>query len=53
MLSEHAAEFGLVPGEVYNLDMFQAERNPTGSNFRIETSLDFKECGVLETDIIR
>ncbi len=53
VLAERAAEFGIVPGEVYNLDMFQAERNPNQSNFRIETSLDFKECGVLENDIIR
>jgi len=43
---------GLVVGDVYNLDLFHAERNKSGSNFRIETSLDFKECGVLESDII-
>ncbi len=53
VLAERAVELGLAVGEVYRLDMFQAERNPTGSNFRIETSLDFKECGVLENDIIR
>lgn len=52
-LAARGAEFGLVVGEVYDLDMFQAERNPVGSNFRIQTSLDFKECGVLENDIIR
>jgi fibro-slime domain-containing protein len=47
-----AASAGMTLGEVYNLDLFHAERNPTGSNFRIETSLDFKECGVLESDIV-
>ncbi len=52
-LAARGAEFGLTVGQVYNLDMFQAERNPVGSNFRIQTSLDFKECGVLEDDIIR
>ncbi len=52
-LSAVAGEFGLEVGEVYPLDLFQAERNPGGSNFRIETSLDFKECGVLDSDIIR
>lgn len=48
-----AEEFGLKVGQVYPLDLFQAERNPTGSNFRIETSLDFKECGILPTDVVR
>lgn len=46
------AAHGMVVGSVYNLDLFHAERNPTGSNFRIETSLDFTECGVLEGDIV-
>jgi fibro-slime domain-containing protein len=40
-------ELGLQVGEVYSLDMFQAERNPGGSNFQIDTSLDFKECVVI------
>jgi fibro-slime domain-containing protein len=37
---------GLTKGKVYNLDMFQAERHPGGSNFRISTTLDFQSCGV-------
>jgi fibro-slime domain-containing protein len=52
-LDASAGELGLQVGEVYRLDLFQAERNPTGSNFRIETSLDFKECGILPDDIVR
>lgn len=47
-----AAANGMTVGNVYTLDLFHAERNPTGSNFRIETSLDFQECGVLAGDII-
>jgi len=43
---------GLTLGEVYDLDLFQAERNPVGSNFRLETSLDFTECGVILPDDI-
>ncbi len=40
-------------GEVYDLDLFQAERNPSGSNFRIDTTLDFTDCGeILDDDII-
>ena len=52
-LDDRAAEFGMTLGEVYQLDLFQAERNPTGSNFQIATSLDFKECGVLSGDLVR
>lgn len=45
---------GLTVGSVYTLDLFQAERNPTGSNFRIDTSLDFTECGeILPVDIVK
>jgi fibro-slime domain-containing protein len=44
---------GLTLGEVYTLDLFQAERNPTGSNFRIETTLDFADCGTIVTDVPR
>jgi fibro-slime domain-containing protein len=50
-LDAQAATLGLTIGEVYDLDLFQAERNPGGSNFRIETSLDFEECGILPGDV--
>lgn len=50
-LDARATELGIQVGNVYKLDLFQAERNPGGSNFRIETSLDFKECGILPSDI--
>jgi fibro-slime domain-containing protein len=47
-------DVGLTKGEVYHFDLFQAERNPVGSNFRIETTLDFTQCGeVLPDDIIK
>ena len=42
---------GLTKGNVYTLDLFQAERNPTGSNFRIETTLDFADCGAIVDDV--
>lgn len=45
-------ELGLTLGNVYDLDLFQAERNPFGSNFRLETTLDFTECGVILPDDI-
>lgn len=47
-----AAQFGLTIGQVYPLDLFQAERRTSESNFRIETTLDFTECGqILPADI--
>lgn len=51
-LDTFAAANGLVIGSVYSLDLFHAERNPTGSNFRIDTTLDFKECAILQSDLI-
>ncbi len=50
-LDARAAELGITVGKVYKLDLFQAERNPGGSNFRIETTLDFRECGILPGDV--
>lgn len=44
-------DLSLTQGRVYTLDLFQAERNPTGSNFRIETTLDFADCGSIVDDV--
>lgn len=45
-LDELALQAGLVIGEVYSLDLFNAERHPSGSNFTITTSMTFVDCGV-------
>lgn len=37
---------GLTPGEIYQLDFFWAERHVVDSNFLIETSLEFIDCGI-------
>jgi fibro-slime domain-containing protein len=37
-LDQRAAELGLSTGEVYDLQVFHAERNYSGSNYRFETS---------------
>lgn len=42
-----AAELGLEPGGIYPLELFQAERHPTGSTFRVDTSLRFTSCGTV------
>jgi fibro-slime domain-containing protein len=53
-LDEKAEELGLTVGKVYDFDLFQAERQTIGSNFRIETTLDFTECGtVLDGDVVK
>jgi fibro-slime domain-containing protein len=41
-----AGEIGLVVGEEYPLDFFQAERHITQSNLRIDTTLELKPQGV-------
>lgn len=46
-LAEQATAFGLEVGNVYTFDLFQAERQPSESNFRLETTLDFTGCGVV------
>jgi fibro-slime domain-containing protein len=52
-LDAKATDFGLEVGKSYTFDLFQAERQPSGSNFRLETTLSFTGCGViLPPDII-
>jgi fibro-slime domain-containing protein len=52
-LDAKATAFGLEVGKSYTFDLFQAERQPTGSNFRLETTLSFTGCGViLPPDVI-
>jgi fibro-slime domain-containing protein len=46
VLDELAAKNGLTIGQVYTLDLFNAERHPSGSNFKITTSMTFVDCGV-------
>jgi fibro-slime domain-containing protein len=44
-LDEHKDELGIEIGGVYSLDLFGAERHPGDSNFRIDTSMTFVDCG--------
>lgn len=46
-LDARAMEFGIEIGKSYALDLFQAERHTSASNFRIETNLDFVNCGII------
>jgi fibro-slime domain-containing protein len=43
---------GLTPGIQYGLDVFNAERHTTQSNFRIDTTLALADCGQVNDVII-
>jgi len=45
ILDAEAGKLGLTKGKVYALDFFFAERHLTESHFRIDTTLDFVDCG--------
>ena len=45
-LDERARDLGLAVGNVYTMDLFGAERHAGDSNFHIETSMSFVNCGV-------
>jgi len=42
---------GLTKGQRYPLDIFNAERHPTGSHFRVDTNLSFTSCGTVPPDV--
>ncbi|MBK7580464.1 MAG: fibro-slime domain-containing protein [Myxococcales bacterium] len=44
-LDASAGTLGLEKGKAYALDVFQAERHTDESHFRIDTSLEFTNCG--------
>lgn len=48
-----AATLGLVKGQTYPLDLFQAERRVTASTFRVDTNLAFTSCGTIPPDVPR
>lgn len=49
-LDELASELGIVPGSIYPLEIFHAERHTSESNFRIDTNLEFVDCGTIVVD---
>jgi len=46
-LDDVAEELGIVKGGKYPLDVFHAERRTNASNFRIDTTLEFVNCGAI------
>jgi fibro-slime domain-containing protein len=46
-LDAAAAMLGIKVGNAYNLDLFHAERHTDQSNFRVDTNLEFTNCGTI------
>jgi fibro-slime domain-containing protein len=52
-LDTSAEALGITKGQVYELDLFHAERHTPESTFRIDTNLSFVNCGTVPPDIPR
>lgn len=50
-LDQQASTLGLTKGESYDLAVFNAERHTVQSNFRIDTTMTFENCGVVPIQI--
>jgi fibro-slime domain-containing protein len=50
-LDAQASTLGISPGNSYDLAVFNAERHTTQSNFRIDTTLVFTDCGQIPIQI--
>jgi fibro-slime domain-containing protein len=46
-LDQSAAALGITPGNVYLLDLFNAERHSYNSDFSIELNFQFQDCGYI------
>ena len=43
---------GIEPGREYGLDLFHAERHSASSNFRVDTNLEFSQCGRVTVELL-
>jgi fibro-slime domain-containing protein len=46
-LDANAGQLGITVGEIYPLELFHAERHTSESNFRVDTNLEFVDCGTV------
>ena len=42
-----AAQLGITKGNVYNIELFHAERHTSASHFRVDTNFVFVDCGTV------
>jgi fibro-slime domain-containing protein len=52
-LDQRATELGIEPGNSYSLDLFHAERRTLASHFRVETDLEFTNCGEIIDEVVK
>ncbi|HKU42142.1 MAG TPA: fibro-slime domain-containing protein [Polyangiales bacterium] len=45
-------ELGIEPGREYTLDLFHAERHSAASNFRVDTTIQFSDCGRVSVELL-
>ncbi len=50
-LDASAADLGISIGQIYSLDLFHAERHTSESNFRVDTNLEFVDCGEILPEV--
>jgi fibro-slime domain-containing protein len=50
-LDASARDLGITKGQSYDLELFHAERHTVNSNFRVDTTLAFTDCGTIVPDI--
>lgn len=53
VLDDVASDIDITIGEEYDLDLFQAERRTSESNFRIDTTLELVDCGYVPPVVVR
>lgn len=51
VLDDQADALGISKGNTYDLAVFNAERHTTRSNFRIDTTMTFEDCGIIPVPI--
>ena len=49
-LDDEADRLGISTGNDYRLELFHAERHTNESNFRVDTTLEFVNCGIIVPD---
>jgi fibro-slime domain-containing protein len=51
-LDSARAMLGIEPGHEYTFDLFHAERHSASSNFRVDTTIEFSECGQVTVELL-
>jgi len=52
-LDDWDTELGITTGNTYSLDLFHAERHTNASHFRVDTNLEFTNCGTIVPEVPR